>query len=114
MLPAIIVHFLNNGLSVTFDLLYEYQVMPAEMVNLCYSVIIIVTGVLSLLFIRKFAKGDENFFSLKRADDVIPYRNKMKAVASSPTLISFASVMILFSLYVLFMPYLVGWGVISN
>lgn len=104
MLPSIIVHFLNNGLSVTFDLLYQYQVMSPVMINICYAVIILITSVLSLIFIKKFIKEDEQFFRLKRADDVIPYREKLKAVAGSPTLISFACVMILFSLYILLSP----------
>ena len=105
MLPSIIVHFLNNGLSVTFDLLYQYQVMSATMVNICYGAIILITSILALIFIKKFVKEDDRFFRLQRADDVIPYRNKLKSVAGSPTLISFAVVMILFSLYILFIPY---------
>lgn len=106
MLPSIIVHFLNNGLSVTFDLLYQYKVMSATMVNICYGAIILITSILALIFIKKFIKEDDRFFRLQRADGVIPYRDKLKSVAGSPTLISFAVVMILFSLYILFIPYL--------
>lgn len=105
MLPSIIVHFLNNGLSVTFDLLYQYQVMSATMVNICYGAIILITGILALIFIKKFIKEDKQLFRLRRADDVVPYRDKLKTVAGSPTLISFAVVMILFSLYILFSPF---------
>ena len=106
LLPSIIVHFLNNGLSVSFDLLSQYQVMSDEMVNLCYGVIIVVTGSLALIFINKLTKEDDSLFKLPRANDGIPYRKKLKTVASSPTLISFAVLMILYSVYVMLMPYI--------
>lgn len=112
LLPAILVHFLNNGLSVTFDLLYEYKVLSAGLVNLLYGAIIMITGILGLILIRSFVKEDENFFRLGKADEGIPYRVKLKTVAGSPTLISFAVIMLLFSVYVLILPYLVQWGVI--
>ncbi len=113
LLPSIIVHFLNNGLSVTFDLLLQYQVMSIQMINLCYGAVILITGILSLLYIRKLSKDDQDFFRLKKADDGIPYRNKVKSVAGSPTLITFAVVMFLFSVYVMMLPYLIEWGVIG-
>ncbi len=106
LLPSIIVHFLNNGLSVTFDILYQYEIMSAEMVNFCFAVIFVITGALALIFIHKFVKEDESFFKLERADDVIPYNQKLKTVCSSPTLISFAVLMLLYSVYVLMLPYL--------
>lgn len=113
LLPSIIVHFLNNGLSVTFDLLIQYQVMSANLANLCYGVIFAITGALALIFVRKFTKEDEDYFKLERADDVIPYRAKLKTVCGSPTLISFAVLMVLFAIYVMMIPYLEQWGVIQ-
>ena len=114
LLPGIIVHFLNNGLSVTIDLLYQYRIVSASTVPLIYGTFAAVTGVLALIFVRKITKEDKDFFRLPRANDVIPYRQKLKTVASSPTIISFAAVMLLFSVYVLMQPYLIQWGVISN
>ena len=105
LLPAIIVHFINNALSVTFDLLYEYNVMSNEMVNLCYGLIIVVLGALSLVFLRRIIREDKDFFTLKGADAGVPYREKLKSAAGSPTLISFAVVMLLFSIYVMLAPY---------
>lgn len=113
LLPSIIIHFLNNGLSVTFDLLYEYQVMSIEMVNLCYGAIIVITGALALVFIRKFANSDEAFFHLNRADDVVPYRQKLKTTASSPFMICYAVLLLLYAVYQLMQPYLIAWGVIG-
>ena len=106
LLPAIIVHFINNGLSVTFDLLYQYDIMSDAMINAIYGVIIIVLCGLALIFIRRFINEDGSFFTLEGADVGIPFRNKLKTVAGSPTLISFAVIMLLFSVYVIMMPYL--------
>lgn len=113
ILPSIIVHFLNNGLSVTFDLLQQYKVMSTAAVNLCYGVIIVITCALALIFINKFIKADEGFFRLNRADDVVPYRRKLKATAGSPFMICYAVLMLLYAVYQLMMPYLIAWGVIK-
>ena len=113
LLPSIIVHFINNGLSVAFDLLYQYEVLSTGMVNLLYGAIFVILGLLALVFIRKIAAEDEDFFTLPRADDVMPYRSKLKAVASSPTLISYSVIMLLFAVYVILQPYLIQWGVIK-
>lgn len=113
LLPGIIVHFLNNGLSVTLDLLYQYKIINAPTVSLIYGAVIVVTSVLGLIFIRRFTKEDDGFFRLSGANDVLPYRQKLKTVVSSPTMISFAAIMMLFSVYVLLQPYLVQWGVIK-
>ncbi len=114
ILPSIIVHFLNNALSVTFDLLYQYKVLSTGMVNLCYGAIIAVTCGLALVFIRKFAKEDEGFFRLKGADDGIPYRKKLKTTAGSPFMICYAVLMIMYAIYQIIQPYLVAWGVSGN
>lgn len=114
LLPSIIVHFLNNGLSVTFDLLYRYKMLSAGMVNLCYGAIIVITCALALVFIRKFAKENEGFFRLKGADDVIPYRKKLKTTAGSPFMVCYAVLMIMYAIYQIMQPYLVAWGVSGN
>lgn len=106
MLPGMIVHFLNNGLSVTFDLLYQYDVMSLNLVNLCYGVIIVITGVFALIFLRKLSKEDEGFFKVERSDEVIPYREKVKTAAGSPTIITFSVMMLLSAVFTLIQPYL--------
>ena len=108
MLPGMIVHFLNNGLSVTFDLLYQYNIMSSNLVNLCYGVVIVITGILALIFLRRFAKEDDGFFKVERSDDVIPYREKVKTAAGSPTVITFSVMMLLSAVFQLMQPYLMS------
>ena len=106
LLPSIIIHFLNNALAVTSDVLMSYEILPAEAVNLGYGLIFAVTGALSLVFVRRIIKNKPDFFSFKDSDSVVPYREKIKAAALSPTMLVFAVLMILFSIYVLCLPYI--------
>ena len=98
LLPSIIVHFLNNGLSVLFDILTSYQIMSNYTANLCYGIIFAATGILSFIFIKRIVENnDSSFFRLEGGNDFALFKSKVKTSASSPTLISFAVVMILFS-----------------
>ena len=97
LLPSIIVHFLNNGLSVLSDILISYKIMSEMMVNLCYGVLFVILGVLSFIFIKRFVnKDDGSFFTLKNGNTVLPYKDKVKTAITSPTLIAFAAVMIIY------------------
>ena len=107
LLPSIIVHFLNNALSVTFDVLTGYGILNARMANLGYCVIIITLCVLSLVFIRKLSKKKPDLFRFSDSDRIIPFRDKLKTAVCSPALISFAVIMVLFSIYSLISPYIV-------
>lgn len=106
LLPAIIVHFLNNALSVTADLLTTYEIVPDYIVYAGYGVIFAICGVLALIFFKKLSQTDPDLFRLREKDTTIPFRDKVKAAASSPTMIAFAVLMILYAIYVLIMPYI--------
>lgn len=102
MLPSIIVHFLNNGLSVLSDILTSYKVISETTSNLIYGAIFVVTGVLAFLAIRGMIKEKESgWFSLKGGDDIIPFKRKMKTVCTSPFIISFAAVMLIYCVVVM-------------
>lgn len=104
LLPSIIIHFLNNGLSVTFDILTSYKIVSTELANAGYGVIFAVTGVLAFLFIKKLSKERPEYFRFTDSDDVIPYREKLKTAAASPTMISYAVIMLLYCLVILISP----------
>ena len=97
LLPSIIVHFLNNGLSVLADVLMSYEILSENMVNVMYGGIFCVTGILSFIFLKGIIKADDgSTFRLKGGNDIIPFKSKIKTAVSSPTLISFAVVMFLY------------------
>ena len=97
LLPGIIIHFLNNALSVTADVLSSYKIVPDNIINMAYGVIFIVSGILAFIFVRRILKNKPETFTLAGADDVIPYRLKMRTVCTTPTLIVFSAIMILYA-----------------
>ena len=101
LLPTIIIHFLNNALSVTGDVMLLYNVMSVTQWNFLFHLLILVLCVVSIFLIRMLVREKPEMFTFPDSDMGIPFRNKLKAAASSPTMISFAVIMVLFSLYVL-------------
>ena len=97
LLPSIIIHFLNNGLSVLADVLVSYGILTELGMNMYYGIIFAVTGILALIFIAGLIKRDDgSFFRLSGGDDVIPFKRKVTTAVTSPPLIAFASVMVTF------------------
>ena len=99
LLPSIIVHFLNNGLSVLSDILISYKILDEMTANMCYGILFVILGILSFIFIKRFInKNDGSFFTLKNGNTVLPYKEKVKTAITSPTLIAFAAVMVTYSM----------------
>lgn len=100
LLPSIIIHFFNNGLSVLFEILTSYQIMSNNTANMCYGIIFVITGVLSFIFIKRIVKSNNgSLFRLEGGNDFAPFKSKVKTSVSSPTLISFAVVMLLYCVF---------------
>lgn len=87
LLPGILIHFFNNALSVTLDLIVNNTEMTENVANIIFNALIIVLCVLSFLFIRKILKTHPDFLKFPDSNKGIPFREKMKTVCSSPTLI---------------------------
>ena len=101
LLPAILVHFLNNALSVTGDVMIMYRVMSVSVWNLIFHVLILALCVLSFFLIRRIIQKKQEMFRFEDSDRDLPFRYKLKTAASSPTMIAFAVIMVLFSGYIL-------------
>lgn len=102
LLPSIIIHFLNNGLSVMSDVLISYGILTEGQANLCYGVIFAVTGILSFIFLKGIIKNKGNdYFNLENGSDVIPFKTKVKLTVTSPTLITYTAVMMLYCVIIL-------------
>lgn len=101
LLPGIIVHFLNNAISVTIDILSSYHVMSDNMLNVLFASLIVILAPVSIVFIKKLIDEDPGFFRFTDSDGPISFNRKMGTVASSPTLISFTALMMLFAVWLL-------------
>ena len=100
LLPGIIVHFLNNATSVTLDLLSKDPAFAGNTTDILFCVLIIILSVLSFFFIRKIIKTKEGFFTFPDSNKQIPFREKMKTVCSSPTLIVYTVMIIIYTILV--------------
>lgn len=101
LLPAILVHFLNNALSVTYDVLIAYGVVSPSVYSIVYAALIIALCVLSLFFLRRIIREKPGMLRFYDSDRGIPYRDKVKLTVSSPTMIAFAAIMLLYAAYML-------------
>ena len=94
LLPSIIVHFLNNGLSVLYDVLTAYGLLSETSAYMWYGAVYAATGILAFIAAYRIIKDkDSRFFELKDSDTVMPFKQKMKTALTSPTLICFAVLM---------------------
>lgn len=99
LLPAIIIHFFNNALSVTYDVLTSYGIISYAFGNLMYGVIITVLCILSFFFIRRIIKEKPELLRFDDSDRVIPFKKKMRATVFAPTMLAFAAVMLVYAVY---------------
>ena len=106
LLPSIIIHFLNNALAVTADILSAYSVVPDDVIYLGYAVIFLITAGLALIFLRRLIREKSPMLTFSDSDKGIPFREKVKTAASTPTLIAFEAVMLFSAATVIIHPYL--------
>ena len=95
LLPAIIIHFLNNSISVTFTLLSENNTLSTNTINLIYTGIMISIAFFGIISTIYLIKKHEGFFKLTNSDEIIPFKEKVKVFTQSPTMIIFFVFMML-------------------
>ena len=100
LLPGILIHFFNNGISVTLDILQTNTDLSENTVNIIFTAIVIVLCILSFIFIRKIIKTKKDFFSFPDSNKDLPFREKMKTVCGSPTLIVYTVMIIVYTVFV--------------
>lgn len=89
LLPGIIIHFLNNAISVTFTLLESNTNLPDTVINLLNIIIMFIIAILGIMSFVSLSKNYSGFFKLQNTDDVIPHKEKVKTFFSSPAVIVF-------------------------
>lgn len=95
LLPAIIIHFLNNSISVTFTLLSQSNSLSSNTINIIYTGIMVLIAILGVISLAYLIKKHEGFFKLTSSDDIILFKEKVKVFCQSPTMIIFFIFMML-------------------
>lgn len=101
MLPGIIVHFLNNAISVTFSLLSENKNISTELINLIYVLIMLVVMISGIISFYVLVKKHKGLFKLGSQDNIIPFKSKVKIFVTSPTMIIFTILIIYEAIFAL-------------
>lgn len=109
LLPTMIIHCLNNSISVVLELLYNSENISKNTVGLIEGItmtIISVLGIVSIFYLIKENKKhpEKNLFKFNDSNNIIPYRQKMELICTRGTLIAFATIVLLESILLLFMP----------
>lgn len=103
LLPGIIIHFLNNGISVTLSLLVEntsLSDMAVNFINLGIMLVIGIFGIISFVILSTKHKG---FFKLYSDDKILSFKEKLKTVCSSATVIIFIVISLFEAVAMLFL-----------
>lgn len=88
IIPAMIVHFLNNGFSVVSDIIMnEYG---ENVVIIVTVAVLIITIIISLFCLKFLANFDKDIFKLKKHfDSLLSFKEKVKASLTTPSIIVF-------------------------
>lgn len=101
LLPSILIHFFNNAISVFFDILYTNKVLPENVIDYLDCFVTAVIALLSIFFFVKLIRKNKEIFTTKKKDEIMPFRETLKTVCTSPCMIVFACISVLEALLVL-------------
>ncbi len=94
LIPCIIIHFLNNALSVTQMLISEYSGLSqtySDIINVMITLLVCALGIISFIVLSKKYKG---FFILENNDKFVSFSEKAKIVFTNPFIITFSVLML--------------------
>ena len=96
--PAMIIHWLNNFMSVIADISYENLELAGYetfYVDFVYMLIYATVFVLALVAVYKFSKSDKNFCKLKKYEGELTFSERIKTFFTSATVIIFLALTLL-------------------
>lgn len=99
--PAIIVHFMNNFVSVLVSILIDNKILSESIVEILYSALMFIALILGIIAVFTLNKRN-NYFKLSTNNDILTFREKMKAGLLSVGMIFFNIQVILTTLSYLF------------
>lgn len=88
LLPAIIVHFLNNFISVLFSVFTENNLLSEPIQNIIYFIIILIILTLGILSTAYFSRN-KAFFVIKDNNELLSFGEKLSACFSNAGIIIF-------------------------
>lgn len=89
LIPAMIIHFLNNSISVTLTLMYSNENISETIVNYANVILMITISVLGIISFSVIALNHKGFFKLYGANTPVPFKQKVLTFCKSPTVIIF-------------------------
>ncbi|MDO4748452.1 MAG: type II CAAX endopeptidase family protein, partial [Eubacteriales bacterium] len=89
LLPAMIIHFINNGFSVTLSILYANNIFDEYYINMIYLACIFIIALLGIISFTILCSKYKGFFKLSGSNNDLPFNEKVRTVCKSPTLIIF-------------------------
>ncbi len=90
LLPAIMIHFLNNCFSVVLDIIYsnsESLNLNESSIDILTSIFVGIIAIISIILAYKLSKTDKSFLKLKSYEGVLDNGTKIKTLVTSPAII---------------------------
>lgn len=103
LLPSMIVHFLNNAISVTIQILEQNGNLSENILNIIVSGTFIILCILSLIFIYRIFKNHKELVDIKDKTGVISFKEKNSVFCKSPAIIIFTCFCLLEAILILFL-----------
>lgn len=103
LIPGIIIHFLNNANSVTLTLLETNTDLSDAVINSIYIIILLIISILAISSFITLSKNHKGFFKTHNADDTIAFKEKVKTICVSPTIIIFSVFCLVEAIMMLFL-----------
>ncbi len=100
MLPAMIIHFANNAVSVLMS--YLYGNIPFEnLVTIIYLFISVLFAIIGVACIAALSKRDKNMLNVSSPDDELTFGGRIKAAVFEPWTAVFIAIMIVLSIFMI-------------
>ena len=89
LLPAIIIHFCNNAISVTFDIISSNSGLSIQLINIIYITIMLFIAICGIIGAIILIKRNDNFFKFENSDGLLNFKEKIIMFCKNETMIIF-------------------------
>ena len=89
LIPAMVIHFLNNSLAVTLTLMSSNENISETIVNYVNVILMILIAILGIISFSILSIKHKGFFKLYGANKPVTFKQKVLTFCKSPTVIIF-------------------------